>query len=59
MPKTYCQKDTEKFWEERNKARKALDQERANAPFHVKIEITERLRKDAILLKAGKVASKT
>ena len=59
MPRIHCQKDTEKFWEGRNRARKALDQERANAPFHVKIEITEKLRQDAILLKTGKVASKT
>ena len=58
MPKTRCRKDTGRFWEERTKARKALDRQRADAPYHIKIEITEKLRQDAILLKSGKVAAK-
>ena len=54
MKKILYQKNIKKFWEKRNQARMALDQERANAPYQVKIAITEKLRKDALLLKTAK-----
>jgi len=47
--------DVDRFWEERNKSREALDKERASASFAEKIKITEQLRKDALFLKTGKV----
>lgn len=55
MTKKYCLKITERFWKEHTKARAALDQERADAPVSKKIEIAERLRRDALFLKTGKL----
>jgi len=48
-------KNTKKFWKKRNKARIALDKERAEASPAQKIEITERMRKDRLLFKSAKV----
>jgi len=47
------------FWENRDKARIALDAERSGASPSEKIEITEKLRKDAIFLKSGKIKGET
>jgi len=47
--------NTKKFWKKRNKARIALDKERAEASPAQKIEITERMRKDCLLFKSAKV----
>jgi len=57
MKKTHYLKDTERFWKKRTKARASLDRERANASFSKKIEITEKLRKDALFIKTGKEVS--
>jgi hypothetical protein len=54
MSKEHCQKTTVQFWKQRTEARIALDRERANAPISKKIEIAERLRKDALFIKKGR-----
>lgn len=55
MPKVHCPKSIEQFWAERTKARIALDKKRANASYPEKIRIMELLRKDALLLKTGRI----
>jgi len=53
MSKSRYMKDTEKFWQKRDKSRIALDKVRARAPFSEKVEIAERLRSDAEFLRSG------
>lgn len=48
-------KDTKKFWQERRKARQALDVKRAGVSYSEKVAISERLRSDAVFLKSGRV----
>ena len=50
-------KDTKKFWRVREKARTALDKERANATNTVKVKIAEKMRSDANFLKSGQIVS--
>ena len=50
-------KDTKKFWQERDRARAALDQKRANAPYAEKLKVTENLREDTAFLKSGRIVS--
>ena len=50
-------KDTKKFWQERDKARAALDRKRASAPYAEKLRVTENLREDTAFLKTGRIVS--
>jgi hypothetical protein len=55
MEKVKYIKDTKKFWEIHNKARKSLDIKRASASYGEKTVIAHRLREDMSLLKKGRV----
>jgi hypothetical protein len=57
MEKVKYIKDTKKFWETRDKARKRLDNKRASASYSEKTVIAHRLREDMTLLKKGRVVS--
>lgn len=54
--RTYV-KNTNKFWRTREKSRSALDEKRAAAPYHEKVEIARKLDSDAAFLKTGRVVS--
>ena len=50
-------KDTKKFWQTREKARRNLDAKRASVSYSEKIIIADKLRSDARLLKNGRITS--
>jgi len=50
-------KDSRKFWQTRQKARKNLDTRRANMPLSEKIAILEKLQADTAFLKSGRTVS--
>ena len=57
MTKTTYTKNTREFWQACEKARSALDKERANASFAEKVKVSEKLRSDAAFLKSGRIVS--
>lgn len=50
-------KDTKKFWQTREKARRNLDTKRASVSFSKKATIAGKLRSDARFLKSGRIIS--
>jgi hypothetical protein len=58
MTSTYYIKDTSKFWQERKKARYALDKKRASVSMDEKRKIMMKLGSDADFLKCGRIVSK-
>jgi len=50
-------RDTKKFWQTREKARTALDKERASVSYAAKVKIAEKIRSDANFLKNGRIVS--
>lgn len=57
MTKVDYLKDTKKFWQTREKARRNLDAKRAGVSFGKKATIAEKLRSDARFLKSGRIIS--
>lgn len=55
MSKIHYMKDTKAFWQERKKARSALDKKRRNMPYSEKVKYLEKLRSDADFLKSGRL----
>jgi hypothetical protein len=57
MRKKRYLKDTKKFWDERNKARAALDKKRTKASHAEKAKIAKQIKLDALLLKTARPIS--
>ena len=57
MTRIRYMKDTRPFWQEREKARAALDKKRANVPYTEKVKVAEKLHSDADFLKSGRIVS--
>ncbi len=57
MTKDNYLKDTKRFWQTREKARKNLDTKRASASYSEKVAIAGKLHSDAKFLKSGHIIS--
>ena len=57
MTKVNYLKDTKRFWQTREKARKNLDTKRTSASYSEKVTIADKLRSDARFLKSGRIIS--
>lgn len=57
MTKVNYLKDTKRFWQTREKARRNLDAKRASVSYSEKVTTASKLRSDARFLKSGRIIS--
>ena len=57
MTKVNYLKDTKRFWQTHEKARRNLDAKRASVSYSEKLTIASKLRSDARFLKSGRIIS--